>query len=180
MALKPTIYKFKIALADLNHDHFANFNLTLAQHPSETMERMAVRLLAFCLHAHDDQEQLMAFTKGLSAIDEPDIWLKGLDDQLHCWIDVGEPAFDRIKKACRLSKRTLIYSFNSKCDVWWKQSLPQFESLSAEVRRFYWTEIQTLSATIARTSEWTITLSGQSIYVASNDEQLEINWQILQ
>ena len=80
MALKPTIYKFKIALADLNHDHFDNLNLTLAQHPSETMERMIVRLLAFCLHAHDDHEQLMAFTKGLSAADEPDIWLKGLED----------------------------------------------------------------------------------------------------
>lgn len=180
MALKPTIYKFKIALADLNHDHFANLNLTLAQHPSETIERMIVRLLAFCLHAHEDQEQLMTFTKGLSAADEPDIWLKGLDDQLHCWIDVGEPAFERLKKASRLAKRTLVYSFNSKSEVWWKQSQPLLQNLKIEIRRFYWPEIQQVSAQVARTVDWTITLSGESIYVATQDTQFEINWQILQ
>lgn len=180
MALKPTIYKFKIALADLNHDHYGNLNLTVAQHPSETLERMVSRVLAFCLHAHDDPEELMVFTKGLSAIDEPDIWLKGLDDQIHCWIDVGEPAFERMKKASRLAKRTLVYSFNTKSDVWWKQSQLQLQSLKLEVRRFYWMEIQQLTTAITRTNEWAITLSGESIYVATNNQQFEVNWQILQ
>jgi uncharacterized protein YaeQ len=180
MALKPTIFKFKIALADLNNDHYCNLNLTVAQHPSETTERMVVRLLAFCLHTHDDPEQLLSFTKGLSASEEPDIWLKGLDDQLLCWIDVGEPAFERIKKASRLAKRTVVYGFNSKFDVWWRQSQPTFQSLAVSVRRFYWSEIQQLSATLARTVDWSITLSGESIYVATLDGQIEVNWQILQ
>ncbi|AGH45888.1 hypothetical protein C427_3780 [Paraglaciecola psychrophila 170] len=98
MALKPTIYKFKLSVSDLNHDYFDSLNLTVALHPSETKERMMVRVLVFCLHAYQDHENLMAFTKGLSAIDEPDIWLRGLDDQLYLWVDVGEPSFERIKK----------------------------------------------------------------------------------
>lgn len=180
MALKPTIFKFKIALADLNHDYFVDLNLTLAQHPSETMERMLVRLLAFCLHAHEDHEQLMRFTKGLSAADEPDIWLRGLDDQLQCWIDVGEPAFERLKKASRLAKRTLVYSFNSKSEVWWKQSQGQLQSLNVQIRRFNWADLQQLSSSVARTGDWTITLSDETIYVATQHAQFEINWQILQ
>ncbi len=118
MAIKPTIYKFKLSVSDLDHNYFDTLNLTVALHPSETKERMMVRVLVFCLHAFKDNEKLMTFTKGLSAIDEPDIWLRGLDDQLHLWIDVGEPSFERIKKSCRLSNKTYVYSFNSKSKRW--------------------------------------------------------------
>jgi len=78
VALKPTIYKFNIALSDLNRNYYDSLNLTVAQHPSENTERMMMRVLAFCLNA---QEQL-TFTKGLSAIEEPDLWVRSLDDQL--------------------------------------------------------------------------------------------------
>ncbi|MCK5724990.1 MAG: YaeQ family protein, partial [Gammaproteobacteria bacterium] len=84
MAIKPTIYKFRISLSDLNRDYFDTLNLTLAQHPSETIERMMVRVLAYCINA---QEHL-AFTKGLSEISEPDIWARSLDEQTLLWIDV--------------------------------------------------------------------------------------------
>lgn len=95
MALKPTIYKAKIALSDVNRNYYDTLNLTIAQHPSETQERMMVRLLAFCINAH---EQLV-FTKGISSPEEPDLWIRSLDDNLELWIDVGEPAFERIKKS---------------------------------------------------------------------------------
>ena len=64
--------------------------------------------------------------------------------------------------------------------MWWKQSQPLLQTLKIEVRRFYWPEIQQVSAQVARTVDWTITLSGESIYVATQDAQFEINWQILQ
>ena len=76
-----------------------------------------VRVMAYCMNA---QEQLV-FTKGLCAVDEPNIWVRTLDYQLALWIDVGEPAVDRIKKATRLSTAVKVYSFNSKSDVWWNQ-----------------------------------------------------------
>lgn len=180
MALKPTIYKFKISLSDLNNDHFSTLNLTVALHPSETLARMMARVLAFCIHAHQDENGLLAFTKGLSSVEEPDIWLKGLDDQLHLWIDVGEPSFERMKKASRLTKQTFVYSFNSKSDVWWKQCQEQFSALNLTVTQFNWDEIQALTKLVNRTLELSITLSGESAYVAGPEEQAEINWCLLQ
>lgn len=180
MALKPTIYKFNIALADLNNNHYPNLNLVLAQHPSETLERMVVRLLVFCLHSVDDKDELMAFTKGLSSVEEPDIWHKGLDDQLNYWIDVGEPSFDRMKKACRLAKHTYIYSFNSKSDVWWKQNQSQFSTLPIKVISFDWPQIQLLAKQVARTASWSITISDESLFVSTSDMQVETSWTVLQ
>lgn len=69
MALKPTIYKFRIALTDMNRDHYDTLNLTVALHPSETEERMMARVLAYCLNAHPQ----LQFTKGISTANEPDI-----------------------------------------------------------------------------------------------------------
>jgi uncharacterized protein YaeQ len=180
MALKPTIYKFKLSISDLNNDYFDTLNLTVALHPSETKERMMVRVLVFCLHVYQDHENLMTFTKGLSAIDEPDIWLRGLDDQLHLWVDVGEPSFERIKKSCRLAKQTYVYSFNSKSNAWWKQSQTQFNSLPVNVSSFDWQEVQALSGLLSRTMDLSVTLSGQSAYIAGEHNQVEVNWQVLQ
>jgi uncharacterized protein YaeQ len=180
MALKPTIYKFKLSVADLEHNYFDTLNLTVALHPSETKERMMVRVLVFCLHAFQDNESLMTFTKGLSAIDEPDIWLRGLDDQLNLWIDVGEPSFERIKKSCRLAKKTYVYSFNSKSNAWWKQAQAQFSTLPVHILNFDWQEIQALSTLLERKVELSITLSGESAFVAAEHRQVEVNWQTLQ
>ncbi|WP_340676744.1 YaeQ family protein [Paraglaciecola sp.] len=180
MALKPTIYKFKIALSDFNHDYYTALNLTVAQHPSETPERMMARVLAFCLHAYSDTEQLMSFTKGLSSADDPDIWLRSLDDQLQLWIDVGEPAFERMKKACRLAKKTTVYSFNTKSDVWWKQGMAQLQTLKLDVMQFKYAEIQQLAGVVERTMDWSITLSGESVFVATPHAQVELSWQVLQ
>lgn len=180
MALKPTIYKFKLAVSDLNHDYFDSLNLTVALHPSETTERMMVRVLVFCLHAYQDSQKLMSFTKGLSAVDEPDIWIRGLDDQLHLWIDVGEPSFERIKKSCRLAKQTYVYSFNSKSNAWWKQSQQQFVNLPVNVFSFEWQEVQGLSELLARTMDLSVTISGESAFVASQKSQAEVTWKSLQ
>jgi uncharacterized protein YaeQ len=176
MALKPTIYKLNIALADLNNQHYPTLHLTMAQHPSETSERMLVRMLAFCRHSHADTHELMRFTKGLSATDEPDIWHKGLDDVLNYWIDIGEPSFDRMKKACRLSKETYLYSFNSKSAVWWKQNQEQFTKLPIKVFSFDWTDIQSLAKHVGRTMNWSITISDESFFISTNETQIEVRW----
>ena len=88
MALKPTIFKFAIALSDVDNNRYLDLSLTVAQHPSETLERMMVRLLAYCLNAEDGLE----FTRGLSENDEPDLWQHSLDGRILKWIEVGEPA----------------------------------------------------------------------------------------
>ena len=176
MALKPTIYKLKISLSDLNRNHYDTLNLTLAQHPSETVERMMVRVLAYCINA---QEHLV-FAKGLNADDEPDIWARSLDDQISLWIDVGEPAVDRIKKASRLAPTLKIYCFNSKADVWWNQSQEKISQLKAAVYQFQWENIQALVALVQRTMEMSVTITGDSAYVATELGECEVSWVVLQ
>lgn len=176
MALKPTIYKFSITLSDLNRDHYETLQLTVAQHPSETVERMMARLLAYSLNA---QEHL-AFTKGLSAVDEPDIWVKTLDDQLALWIEMGEPEVERIRKATRLAQEVKVYSFNSKSDVWWSQGKSKFASLKAAFFQFQWQEIQTLAAMVSRTMDMSVTITGDSAYIATDSGECEVSWVPLQ
>ena len=176
MALKPTIYKARIALSDLNRNYYDTLNLTVAQHPSETLERMMVRILAYCINA----QEYLTFTKGLSTVEEPDIWIRTLDDQVALWIDVGEPAADRIKKATRLATTVKVYSFNSKSDIWWGQAKTKYSGLRASVFRFPWDQIQSLAALVQRTMDLSITITGDSAYVATQSGECELSWITLQ
>jgi uncharacterized protein YaeQ len=180
MALKPTIFKFTVAISDLNQHVYETVPLTVAQHPSETLERMMARLMAYCLHVADDPEQRMTFTTGLSTPDEPDIWLRGLNDVLELSIDMGEPSAERAKKASRLTQRAYIYTFNSKSDVWWRQSEAELSQLPINVIQFDWSQIQALSTALSRTMSLSLTITEQSIYVAFPDSQCEVHWNVLQ
>ena len=176
MAIKPTIYKLKISLSDLERNHYDTLNLTLALHPSETVERMMVRVLAYCINA---QEHL-SFTKGLSANDEPDIWARTLDDQISLWIDLGEPTVDRVKKSSRLAQSVKVYCFNSKSDIWWQQTEGKIKQLEASIYQFQWQDIQALAALVERTMEISVTITGDSAYVATAPGECEVSWKVLQ
>jgi uncharacterized protein YaeQ len=176
MAIKPTIYKTRIMLSDLNRDHYESVNLTIALHPSETMERMMARILAFCINHHND----LTFGKGISDSDEPDIWIKELNEQINLWIDVGEPSPDRIKKASRNSAVTTVYSFNSKSKTWWEQNKNQFSRFKASFHQFDWPQIQTLATFAKRTMDWSVTITDQTIYISAETQECEVSWLTLQ
>lgn len=176
VAFKPTIYKLKIALADTDRNYYDTLNLTVAQHPSETLERMMARVLAFCINA----EEHLVFTKGLSAVEEPDIWARTLDDRLSLWIDVGEPSVDRIRKATRLATAVKVYSFNAKSDTWWSQGQAKVSELPASVFQFQWGNIQALAALVKRTMTLSVTITGDTAYVAAESGDCEVSWAPLQ
>ncbi len=175
MALKPTIYKLKIALADLDRNRYDALTLTVAQHPSETLERMTARVLAYCINASDRLE----FTKGLSEADAPDILERTRDGQLALWVDIGEPAVERIKKASRIAQAVKVYSFNAKSGVWWQQSGKKFEALDVSVFQFGWDRIAALAAMVERTMDLSVTISGDSAYVATAAGECEVGWETL-
>lgn len=178
MALKPTIFKINVNRSDLNNDVYDAFNLTVAQHPSETLERMMSRVVALCLHS---QQEFITFTKGLSNVDDPDIWAKSLSDEFLLWVDMGEPAFERIKKASRLAKSVSIYSFNTKSEVWWRQAENDFSTLkNLSVFQFQFEQIQKLAKLVKRTMELSITISGESTYIATELGECEVSHTILQ
>lgn len=115
MALKSTIYKASLQIADMDRNYYHDHMLTIAKHPSETDERMMLRILVFALNAHDD----LVFTKGLSTDNEPDLWQKKLNGDIERWIDLGQPDEKRIRKACGLSNQVLIYCYSgSSADIW--------------------------------------------------------------
>ncbi|WP_094751863.1 YaeQ family protein [Psychromonas sp. CD1] len=177
MALKPTIYKMSINRSDFNNDIYDAFNFTLAQHPSENLERMMARVVAYCLQ----YQEFLAFSKGLFSVDDPDIWAKNLSDELLVWIDMGEPAFERIKKASRRAKSVYIYTFNSKSDVWWQQGKKDFSKLkNVEVYQFEFAQIQELALLVQRSMEISMTMSGQTCYIATQKGECEINYVTLQ
>lgn len=171
MAIKPTIYKFQIAISDFNRDQYDSVNLTVALHPSETLERMMARVMAYCLNAQEN----MAFGKGLSTAEEPDVWVKTLDDQTLLWIDVGEPAPERVKKSSRVATAVKVYSFNSKSDTWWEQSKGKVQSFkNVNFYQFDWPQIQVLASLVGRNMEWSLSISGSTIYVATEDQECEL------
>jgi uncharacterized protein YaeQ len=118
MALNATIFKAAVQISDMDRGYYQEHALTLARHPSETDERMMVRLLAFCLHASEG----LSFGKGLSADDEPDLWEKDLTGAIVSWIDVGQPDDKRIRKACGRASAVFVYSYGAQvASVWWEQ-----------------------------------------------------------
>ena len=127
MALKATIFKAELQIADMERHYYHTHTLTIAQHPSETDERMMVRILAFALHAHE----ALAFGNGLSTGDEPDLWQKDLTGAIECWIDVGLPDEKLVRRACGRSNQVLIYTYGGRgAGMWWAQCRAKLERIS--------------------------------------------------
>ncbi|MGL5006759.1 MAG: YaeQ family protein [Plesiomonas sp.] len=130
MALKATVYKANINIADMDRHHYQDVDLVIAQHPSETELRMMVRLLAWIYHA----DERLSFTKGLCAEDEPEIWIKNYHGGIDLWIDVGLPDEKRVKKAVNQSEKVVLYTYSERsARIWWEQNknkLSQYKNLS--------------------------------------------------
>lgn len=115
MALKATICKVEISIADMDRGYYADHTLTLAQHPSENDERLMLRMLAFVLYAHEH----LSFTKGLSEPDEPDLWQKDLTGSIDLWLDLGQPDERRVMKACGRAREVVVMTYGNAVPIWW-------------------------------------------------------------
>lgn len=120
MALKSTVLKVQLQVSDMDRNYFNEHLLTLAQHPSETDERVMVRLLAFALHAGAGEG--LQFGSGLSS-DEPDLWRKDLTGVIELWVEVGQPEDQYIRKACGRARQVVIYNYSGRsAQVWWEKT----------------------------------------------------------
>ena len=125
MALKSTIFKALLQIADIDHAYYADHELTLARHPSETDERMMVRLCALALQAHKLQtvcsgDGTLAFGAGLSDPNEPDAWLRDFTGLTRLWIEVGQPEDKPLLKACAKAEEVVLYCYSQAAEVWWR------------------------------------------------------------
>jgi len=127
MASNASIFKATIQIADMDRHYYEDHALTLARHPSETDERMMVRLLAFVLHAHE----ALSFGRGLSTEEEPALWHKDLTGAIVRWIEVGQPEEKTIRRACGRAKQVCIYTYGGRgADHWWEKNLATLERLN--------------------------------------------------
>lgn len=130
MALKATIFKATLNIADMDRHYYGDHQLTLARHPSENDERLMVRLLAFALNASD----ALAFTKGISTDDEPDLWQKSLSDEIEVWIELGLPDESRLRKACGKAQQVILYTYGGRAvPLWWEKvqgKISRFDNLT--------------------------------------------------
>ena len=162
MALKPTIYKAQVELADSDRNCFESLSLTLAQHPSETLERMAVRLLAYCLNAARGLE----FTRGLSTADEPDLWQHSDGGEIEHWIEVGQPEEPRLRKACGRARQVTVYAFAKSSATWWKLNSEAIGALPhLQVWQFSWPEIEAVASMLKRTVQLNVSIVGGILYL---------------
>ena len=125
MALKSTIFKAEVQLADIDHGCYTDLQLTLARHPSETDERMMARLAALALNAHQVQtlcggDARIGFGAGLSSPDEPDVLLTDFTGRARLWIEVGLPDDKPLAKACSKADQALVYAYGSQAEAWWR------------------------------------------------------------
>jgi uncharacterized protein YaeQ len=177
MALKATIYKANIELADMDRNYYDSLQLTVAQHPSETPQRLMVRLIAYILNAHED----LQFGKGVSDENEAAIWQINYSDEINLWIELGQLDEKRLKKACNQAKVVKLYCYGSSVSTWWSQAaqnLKKFERLSIE--QFDTSTCEALVKLLTRNMEFQCSIQDGQLWLTSGDETLLIETTKLQ
>ena len=177
MALKATIYKATIELANMDRNYYDSLQLTIARHPSETEQRLIVRIMAFILNAHPD----LQFGKGLSDETEATIWQKNYSDEISLWIELGQPEEKRLKKACNQADEVKLYCYGSSINTWWsqtEQNLSKFERLSIE--QFEPSTCEALVKLLTRNMEFQCSIQDGQLWLTSGEETLLIETKKLQ
>ena len=176
MALKATIFKADLQVADMDRHHYGDHTMVLARHPSETDERMMVRMLAFALHAHE----ALSFGKGLSADDEPDLWQKDLTGAIELWIEVGQPDERRILKACGRASQVVVYCYSNTSNVWWSQVAGKLDrARNLRVVNLPSTATVELAKMAKRTMQLQFTIQEGQIWIANGEETVHLELDVL-
>lgn len=169
MALKATIYKANIELADMDRNYYDSLQLTVAQHPSETPQRLMVRILAYILNAHED----LQFGKGLSDENEAAIWQLNYNGEIDLWIELGQLDEKRLKKACNQAKAVKLYCYGSSVNTWWsqvEQSLNKFPLLTIE--QFEPSTCEALVKLVNRNMEFQCSIQDGQLWLSAGEETL--------
>jgi uncharacterized protein YaeQ len=177
MALKSTIYKADLQISDMDRHYYENHALTIARHPSETDERMMIRVLAFAIHAHE----FLSFGKGLSADDEPDLWQKDLTGAIDLWVEVGQPDDRSILKACGRAAKVVVYAYSPTTHIWWNQTGSRIErAKNLSVVQVSAESSQALAALAERSMQLQCTIQDGQIWMTCGEDSVEVGLTVLQ
>jgi uncharacterized protein YaeQ len=176
LALKSTIYKAQLQIADMDRGVYAEHSLTLALHPSETEERLLIRLLAFALHVpQDDHRGMLEPARGLADADQPDLWQHDLSGQLVQWIELGQPDERRLAKACGRAEQVHVYSYSAATPIWWATIATKVTRLNnLSVWQIPADQAKALAALAKRGMQWQVTVQDGTVWVNDGGESLEV------
>lgn len=176
MAQNATIYKVELSVADMDRHYYETHKLTLAKHPSETDERLMLRILAFALNAHEHLEM----TRGLSSDDEPDIWQKALSGEIDLWVALGQPSEKLLRQSCSKAGRVVVYPYGGRAaEVWWdktRQGTTRFTNLA--VVHFSEADTTALARLAARAMKLQVTIQDGAATVSLDDAMVTVTPQI--
>jgi len=176
MALPATIYRTSIQLSHIDRNLYETLQATVAQHPSETAERLLARILAFAIC----YEPELAFTKGVAAGDEPDLWVKGPDGRVTHWIEVGLPDPARLTKASRHAQQVILIACGSNLPRWQEQHLAKLSCIpNLTIFGLDQGFLNHLAARLERSVTWSITITEGMLYLNTGDETLETGLTLL-
>jgi uncharacterized protein YaeQ len=172
MALKATVFKAQVQISDMDRHYYESHALTLARHPSETDERMMVRLFAFCLFA----DPRLSFTKGLCADEEPDLWQHSLSGEIERWIEVGQPDERRLRKASGRAREVVVITYGGRAaDLWWQQNTEALQRLrNLRVLDLASADVQALAGLVERTMDLQCSIDGGEVWIGNGRTTLEI------
>ena len=174
MALRATVYKADLHIADNDRSYYASHALTVARHPSETDERMMIRLLAFALFAGEDDG--LEFTRGLSETDEPDLWRKDLTGAIQLWVETGLPDERRILKACGKSGHVAVVSYGRNAELWWQGVAPKLDRAgNLRVYQLDTSGTQALAAMAARKMSLNINIQDSTAWISDDTGAAEVH-----
>lgn len=175
MALKATIYKAKISVANLNIHHYQEYNLTLARHPSETNLRMMYRLLVFSLNC---KEEGLDFTKGLSSDEEPDLWKINYDGSIEHWIELGHLDEKRIRQACSKANLVSIFTYQDANSINWynsvENSIQRFNHLN--ITHFSMNDNHLIEDLVERGMNFTIVIEDEDIWISTENNRINVTF----
>lgn len=176
MALPSTVYKAQLQVADMDRHYYADHALTVACHPSETHERMMVRVLAFALHA----DEALAFGRGLSSEGEPDLVREDLTGAISLWIDVGLPDEKAMRKACGRAEQVFLYAYGRAADVWWEANRKGLLRLSnLTVVRLDPSVTKALGDMVERTMQLQCNIQDGEVWFGNGQENVDIVREVL-
>jgi uncharacterized protein YaeQ len=172
MALTATIRKAELQISDMDRGYYASHSLTLAQHPSETDDRLMVRLLAFALNADDRLE----FGRGLSVDDEPDLWRRDYTGDIELWIELGQPDESRLRKAAGRARAVQLVTYGGRAaDIWWDRNASALKKLAVlEVMDLPGEFVTEWGAQIERTMQWDVQIQDGEVQLTSDKAQLSV------
>ena len=172
MAKNATIYKIELSVSDMDRHYYQTHKMTVAKHPSETTERLMVRVLAYALNAHEH----LQMTKGLSTDDEPDIWQKTLSGEIDVWVALGLPSEKVMRQSSSKAAKVIVYPYGGRvADVWWdkvRNGTTRFDNL--QITNFTEADTAALAQLASRAMKLQVHIQDGDVMVSADESVVYI------